>query len=71
MPRFTVIDMETGEYPNLQKIALTEKWARGFIPYEMEGFAVTEDGHLILMDECGQYSYCPEGRFKVVIETEE
>ena len=71
MPRFTVIDTKTGEYPDLQKIALKEGWAKGLIYSDMEGFAVTEDGSLILMDECGGYSYCPAERFKVVIEAEE
>ena len=36
----------------------------------MEGFAITQDGMLILIDECGRYTYCPDNRFKVVAESE-
>lgn len=71
MPRFTVIDTKTGKYPDLQKIALKEDWAMGLMSCDMDGFALEEDGSLILMDECSNYRYCPEGRFKVVIEAEE
>ena len=27
-----------------------------------------EDGNLLLMDECGNYAYCPEDRFQVNFE---
>ena len=35
----------------------------------MEGFAITQEGMLILLDECGKYTYCPDNRFKVVAES--
>lgn len=66
--RFTVIDTKTGEYPDLEKIALTEQWAKHLMYCDMDGFAITEDGSLILMDECGGQAYTPEGRFIVVLE---
>lgn len=63
---FTVIDTKTGEYPDLWDIALHEEWAQDLMYCDMEGFAILEDGTLILMDECGRFTYCPEGRFQIV-----
>lgn len=65
---FTVIDVKTGEYPDLWEIALNEEWAKSLMYCDMEGFAIQEDGTLILLDECGGHKYCPEGRFKIVWE---
>lgn len=62
---FTVIDTKTGKYPDLEKIAF-EDWAEGLCWCDMEGFAILEDGHLILADECGKFAYCPTGRFEVI-----
>lgn len=67
---FHVIDMLTGKPPDLTQIALTEEWAKGLIYCDMEGFAIEEDGGLILTDECGNLRYCPEGRFRVVVDQE-
>ena len=34
-----------------------------------EGWAIEEDGNLVLMDECGQFAYPPDpSRFKVVFD---
>lgn len=63
---FTVIDINTGEYPDLEAIALHEDWAKGLVYCDMEGFAIMEDGSLILMDECDNLRYCPIGRFEIV-----
>ena len=49
---FTVIDKLTGEYPDLENIALHEEWAKGLVYCDMEGFALEEDGSLLLLDEC-------------------
>ena len=68
---FTVIDKKTGEYPDLWEIALKEDWAKGLCYCDMDGFAIMEDGNLILMDECGEFAYCPYGRFEIVWETED
>ena len=65
---FTVIDNTTGEYPNLERIALKEDWAKGLIYCDMEGFALDESGNLVLMDECGNMAYCPADRFTVIEE---
>lgn len=66
--RFTVIDNQTGTYPDCEKIALNEEWARELIYCDIDGFAINEDGNLILMDECGHCAYCPPDRFAVVFE---
>ena len=63
---FTVIDNNTGKQADQEEIALNEEWADGLVYCDMDGFAIMEDGSLILMDECGKYAYCPEGRFTVV-----
>lgn len=65
---FDVIDPKTGEYPDLEHIARTEEWAQNLISCDMEGFCINEDGNLLLMDECGNYVYCPEDRFQVNFE---
>jgi hypothetical protein len=63
--RFIVIDLKTGEEPDLAKIAIEEEWAKGLIYCDMEGFAIDQDGLLLLLDECGSHRYCPRGRFKI------
>lgn len=65
---FDVIDTKTGEYPDLEKIALTEEWAQGLVYCDMDGFAVREDGSLILLDECGNCVSCPPGRFDIRLQ---
>lgn len=64
--QFFVIDQTTGQEPDMEEIALREKWAAGLIYCDMEGFAVMEDGTLILLDECGQHRRCPPDRFEIV-----
>lgn len=65
---FDVIDTKTGEYPDLEKIALTEEWAQGLVYCDMDGFAVREDGSLILLDECGNCVSCPPRRFEIRLQ---
>lgn len=65
---FTVIDNKTGREADIGKIALKEDWAKGLMYCDMQGFALLEDGDLVLMDECGKYEYCPSGRFTVIPE---
>lgn len=63
---FSVIDPETGKYPDLEHVAMHEPWAKGLIYCDMEGFAIDEGGLLLLMDECGNFRYCPPERFTVI-----
>ena len=66
--RFSVIDKKTGEYPNTSSIARRCKWAKNLIYCDIDCFAITEDGNLILMDDCGNVAYCPSDRFEIVWE---
>lgn len=66
--KFTVIDTKTGSQPDEEQIALNEEWAQSLMYPDMAGFAITQDGELILMDECGSVVYCPAGRFVVSFE---
>ena len=65
--KFSVIDTATGKYPDLQVIALKEDWAKSLCYCDMEGFAIEEDGTLILTDECGRHACPPDpDRFEVI-----
>lgn len=64
---FRVIDTQTGKEPDIEQIALTEKWAKGLIYCDMEGFALLDDSSLIMLDECGNHVFCPVGRFKIIL----
>ena len=68
MPKFTVIDKKTGKQPDEWKITSEEEWAAGLIWCDMDGFAIMEDGSLVLMDECGNVAYCPLDRFEITME---
>jgi hypothetical protein len=70
MMTFNVIDTKTGKYPDLRKIALEEDWAKGLMYCDMQGFAIEEDGYLLLMDECGNMAYCPPDRFTLTFKEE-
>lgn len=63
--QFTVIDKNTGKYPEISDIALKEEWANELMYPDMWGFAVGEDGSLFLVDECGNLRNCPSERFDV------
>lgn len=62
---FDIIDAKTGKYPNLERIALIEDWAKNLNYCDMGGFFLGEDGNLILADECGNWAYAPSDRFVV------
>lgn len=68
--RFRVMDNKTGKEADPYEIALHEEWAQGLVYCDMEGFMLTENGDLMLADECGTYIYCDPKRFKVVFEDE-
>ena len=63
---FWVVDKKTGREADPEDIALHEDWAKGLIYCDMEGFAILQNGSLILVDECGNYEFCPKDRFEVV-----
>ncbi len=68
---FSVIDNKTGKIADVEDIALKEEWAKELIYCDMEGFAIEEDGSLVLLDECGGVAYCPDGRFTIVFDEEQ
>lgn len=68
--KFIVIDKLTGKEADIAEIALKEEWASQLIFCDMESFAITEYGDLILMDECGNIEYCPLDRFEIIWEKE-
>lgn len=63
----TIIDKRTGRYPDVEKIALEEDWAKNLIYCDIDCFAICEDGFLLLMDDCGNVAYCPKDRFEVAL----
>ena len=65
---FCVFDKKKNKEADCYKIALKEDWAKCLCYCDMNGFAIAQDGMLILLDECGRYTYCPDNRFKVVAE---
>ena len=66
---FCVFDKKKNKEADCYKISLKEDWAKWLCYCDMNGFAIAQDGMLILLDECGRYTYCPDNRFKVVAET--
>lgn len=67
MPTFLVIDNKTKKEANTYKIAKDEKWAHDLIYMDIEGWAIEEDGTLVLLDECGHYAYAPPDRFSIKV----
>ena len=63
---FTVIDTKTGKEADEYEIALYEDWAKHLCYCDMEGWAIENDGTLLLVDECGRFAYADRERFKVV-----
>ena len=63
---FTVIDTKTGKEADEYEIALHEDWAKELCYCDMDGWAIMDDGTLLLVDECGRFEYADRERFKVV-----
>lgn len=62
---FDVVDTTTGKYPDWERIAREEAWAKGLVYCDMDGIAIREDCSLILLDECGNCVSCPPDRFEI------
>lgn len=62
---FIVIDEQTGKEADTYNIALHEDWAKHLCYCDMDGWAIQDDGSLLLLDECGRYAYADRERFKV------
>ena len=63
---FRVIDSKTGEEADTREIALHEEWAKSLIYCDIDGWAIHEDGNLLLLDDCGRFVYADRERFKVI-----
>lgn len=63
---FIVIDTKTGKEAVPYDIALHEEWAKHLCYCDMDGWALQDDGSLLLLDECGRFAYADRERFKVV-----
>jgi len=64
---FKVIDSATGkDVTSVCRRFLKEEWAKHL--FDVDGFFINESGDLILADTCGNYRYCPVGRFTVKYE---
>lgn len=63
---FIVVDTHTGKEADVYNIALHEDWAKHLCYCDMDGWAIQDDGSLLLLDECGRYAYADKERFKVV-----
>ena len=71
---FKVIDRVTGMEVgggDLEQLVLEaqragEQWAAGLVYCDMEGFALLQDGSLVLLDECGNAAVCPP-RYEVIL----
>ena len=68
---FIVIDTKTGKEADEYEIALHEDWAKHLCYCDMEGWAIENDGTLLLVDECGRFAYADRERFKVVWDGEQ
>ena len=68
---FRVIDTKTGKEADTYEIALHEDWAKHLIYCDIDGWALGDDGALMLIDDCGRFAYADRERFKVVWEDEE
>lgn len=62
---FIVIDNKTGKEADTYNIALHEDWAKHLCYCDMEGWAIEDNGTLLLVDECGKFAYADRERFKV------
>ena len=65
---FSVIDTKTGKEADTYMIALKEDWAKELCYCDIDGWAIGEDGTLMLVDECGRCAYADRERFKVVFD---
>ena len=65
---FYVFDKKTGKEADTYEIVLNEDWAKHLMYCDIDGFAIGQDGTLVLIDECGQIAYCSSDRFEICSE---
>ena len=64
---FKVIDRRTAEEADIAMLAEKEAWVT-FRAENIEAFAITELGDLILCDKFGSFIICPLRRFEIKME---
>jgi len=65
--KFKVIDRKTGKEPSALVIQNIAKKG-SLIVNDIDQFFLGEDGSIILMDDCGNVTYCDSKRFMVEVE---
>lgn len=70
--KFKVIDLQTGKEADIYEIVIKsyreKTWAERLVYCDIEGWAIEEDGTLVVLDECGNYAYPPKERFQIIME---
>ena len=65
---FSVIDKNTGREVSGSVIREIAKNG-GLMQFDIDQFAITEDGNLVLLDECGNFTYCmQQDAFEIKVE---
>lgn len=62
---FKIIDKKTGKEPTQKLIEEIAK-ENNLMEFDIDQFAVCEDGQIILLDDCGNIAYVDMERFEVV-----
>jgi len=68
--QFRVIDKKTGKEPIYDFNHLFKmKWFKnsGLIYCDLDSWCISEDGYLILTDDCGNVGYPPQDRYEVIM----
>lgn len=67
---FYVIDKRTGKEPIFDRNHIfKEKWCKGrLIEFDIDGWYISEDGQLALVDDCCNMAYPPPDRFGIVYD---
>ena len=63
---FRIIDTKTGKEPT-EHVIYDIAVKGNLILCDIDQFAVCEDGSIILLDDCGNLTYCDTNRFKIEV----
>ena len=66
---FQILDKKTMKEVNLDDFTALAR-NNNLMEFDLEGFALQEDGTLLLCDECGRFAYVPREE-KYIIRVEE
>ena len=69
IPAFTVINNATGEEVDKWSLKVIDEYGLE-VSLKHSTFAITEDGHLCVIDMYGKIYDCPKDRFSVVFKKE-